>query len=101
MEYTIKKIQFNSFQERLILETEVKKENFWFESRIELPIDALNKLINSFQQCFSSVNFYDILLAEDIDEDVYYSASFQQIDWKLDALSLESLKARIPKKICA
>ncbi len=101
MEYTIKKIQFNSFQERLILETEVKKENFWFESRIELPIDALNKLINSFQQSFSSDNFYDILVAEDIDEDVYYSASFQQIDWKIDALSLESLKARIPKKICA
>jgi len=59
MEYTIKKIQFNSFQERLTLETEVKKDNFWFESRIELPLDALNRLINSFQQCFSSVNFYD------------------------------------------
>ncbi|MFM7637100.1 MAG: hypothetical protein ACKO5W_04450 [Crocinitomicaceae bacterium] len=101
MEYTIKKIQFNSFQERLILETDVKKDNFCFESRIELPIDALNRLINSFQQCFSSVNFYDILLAEEINEDVYYNASFQQIDWKLDSLSLESLKARIPKKICA
>ncbi len=101
MEYTIKKIQFNSFQERLTLETEVKKDNFWFDSRIELPIDALNKLINSFQQCFSSVNFYDLLEVENIAEDVFYRANFHQIDWKLDAWSLEDLKATIPKKICA
>lgn len=101
MEYTIKKIQFNSFQERLTLETEVKKDNFWFESRIELPMDALNRLINSFQQSFSSDNFYDLLVAENIQEDVFYSANFQQIEWKLDAISLEVLKARIPKKICA
>ncbi|MFM7467565.1 MAG: hypothetical protein ACKO2O_06655 [Crocinitomicaceae bacterium] len=101
MEYSIKKIQFNSFQERLTLETEVKKDNFWFVSRIELPLDALNRLINSFQQCFSSVNFYDILVTENIEEDVYYTVKFQQIDWKLDALSFEILKERIPKKICA
>jgi hypothetical protein len=101
MEYTIKKIQFNSFQERITLETEVKKDNFWFESRIELPMDALNRLINSFQQCFTSVNFYDLLEVENIAEDVYYCASIHQMHWKLDALSLEVLKAKIPKKICA
>lgn len=101
MEYTIKKIQFNSFQERLTLETEVKKDNFWFESRIELPMDALNRLINSFQQCFTSVNFYDLLEVENIAEDLYYCASIHQMDWKLDAIILEKLKENNPKKICA
>jgi len=41
------------------------------------------------------------LVTENIEEDVYYTAKFQQIDWKLDAISLKTLKERIPNKICA
>jgi hypothetical protein len=101
MQYIIKKIHFNSFNERMILETEVNKENFWFESSVELPMEALNRLINTFQQNFSMYNFYDRLESECVSEDFYYTAKFETLQWTLEGSLIEEFKVNTPRKICA
>ncbi len=101
MNYNIKKLSFNTFQDKIMLETEVNKENFRFESQLELPIDALNVLINHFQQHFVSLNFYDYIESESISDEVYYCGKFQQLNWALELFTLEILKESKPRKICA
>ena len=101
MKYIVKKIHFNSFQERIILETEANTGSFSFETRVELPIEALNRLVNNFQQSLPSLSFYDYLQSEKIAGDVYYKGLFYDFDWILEAEVFEAAQLNYPRKICA
>lgn len=100
MSYRIKKLHFNTFEDKIILQTEILKGNLKFDSLIEMPMNSLNQMINGFQRCFN-LSFYNFILSEDISEEVYYTGHFDDCNWIVSYDDLNDLKLLTPRKICA
>jgi len=83
----IQKIEFNNFNNEVLLKAEITKENLSYPSTLLLHQQDLNRLINLIQIQNEEIEVLDLLQSDELEDMVHYKLELNNlnnaIDWSV------------------